>query len=40
MNKREQNEIALNYLKGSDLAEREQEVLDDAILATIGLFIT
>ncbi len=34
MNKREQNEIAHNYLKGSDLAEREQEVLDDAIKRT------
>lgn len=30
MNRKEQNEIGHNYLKGSDLAEREEEVLADA----------
>ncbi len=34
MGKRGQNEITHNYLKGSDLAEREQEVLKDASYKT------
>jgi hypothetical protein len=34
IHKKEQNEISHNYLKGSDLAEREEEVLVDATKKT------